>query len=515
MGLMDWISSKFKSREPSSVGVEEIFVPNEEIGSHSRDCELVIGLVAPVGVNLDDVQNRLTSLIEQFKYEVNFIHLSQLAKKYYKKPFVEIQNEVARLQAGMDVGRELRKAFGSNFYALLAVENINSKRSFSEGMTVPLFRHIHIIRSLKHTSEIETLRRVYGDGFFLIGISSSIANRKNYLHNLKGVPLGELDPLISRDDKEDGDCGQQTRDVFQMADAFVTTDDNIRLSAQLSRILDLLFSTPVVSPSPDEYAMFMAYAASLRSGDLSRQVGAVIANEHHDIVATGANDVPAFGGGLYWPGDGDRRDHALGYDSNELEKRRIILSVMKSVGGGGVEGDDEELLLKKGKELLKGSGLLDITEYGRAVHAEMEALLSAARNGIRVRGATLYTTTYPCHNCAKHIVAAGVKAVRYIEPYPKSYATKLHGDSIESNGEQAEDKLRFEPFVGIGPRRFVDLFSMALSSGRPLVRKMNGRVKAWDRASAELRVPMTPLSYLEAEVLMVNELVKLTKEADV
>ncbi|MCP2807341.1 deaminase, partial [Salmonella enterica subsp. enterica serovar Typhimurium] len=82
-------------------------------------------------------------------------------------------------------------------------------------------------------------------------------------------------------------------------------------------------------------------------------------------------------------------------------------------------------LLAEGLKLLKDTGLLGITEYGRAVHAEMEALLSAARNGIAIRGGTLYTTTYPCHNCAKHIVAAGIKKVKFVEPYPKSYATKM------------------------------------------------------------------------------------------
>lgn len=108
----------------------------------------------------------------------------------------------------------------------------------------------------------------------------------------------------------------------------------------------------------------------------------------------------------------------------------------------------------------------NITEYGRAVHAEMEAILSAARNGIAIRNSTLYSTTYPCHNCAKHIVASGISKVKYIEPYPKSYATKLHGDSIEANGDGNVKKVQFEPFVGIGPRKFVDLFSVGLSRGR-------------------------------------------------
>ncbi|MFO2375906.1 cytidine deaminase, partial [Pseudomonas aeruginosa] len=72
------------------------------------------------------------------------------------------------------------------------------------------------------------------------------------------------------------------------------------LKAQLWRVIDILFGQPYVTPTFDEYAMFMAFSASLRSADLSRQVGAVLTRDE-GIISTGANDVPKAGGGLYWP----------------------------------------------------------------------------------------------------------------------------------------------------------------------------------------------------------------------
>jgi deoxycytidylate deaminase len=412
----------------------------------------------------------------------------------------------------MNNGRILREKFKrGDFYALLAISATNEKR-LSHNESRPLKRHVHVIRSLKHPEEVERLRNVYGDGFFLLGVSSSIESRRYYLKNIKGVPEEAVDGLIVRDDKEAGDYGQRTRDVFKLADAFVTTDDTDRLSEQLSRILDLLFSAPIVSPTADEYAMFMAYAASLRSADLSRQVGAVISNVYNDIVAIGANDVPRFGGGLYWPTTDEKRDYVLGEDSNEMEKRRIILSIMKKIRPNSLE--DDESLITEGKRILQETGIPNISEYGRAVHAEMEAIISAARNGISIRGSTLYSTTYPCHNCAKHIVAAGITRVKYIEPYPKSYATKLHKDSIEANGKSDPTKVQFEAFVGIGPRKFVDLFSMGLSSGRKIIRKNDGRLASWSRGTAELRVPLIPISYLEAEKEVINELKLITIDHD-
>ena len=48
------------------------------------------------------------------------------------------------------------------------------------------------------------------------------------------------------------------------------------------------------------------------------------------MVATGCNDVPAPGGGLYWPGPADYRDHALGHDANERHKRASLRAVESS-----------------------------------------------------------------------------------------------------------------------------------------------------------------------------------------
>jgi deoxycytidylate deaminase len=248
----------------------------------------------------------------------------------------------------------------------------------------------------------------------------------------------------------------------------------------------------------------------MRSADLSRQVGAIIVNPEGDVISTGANDVPKASGGQYWPGKDDKRDHVLGYDSNEKEKNEIILKILRQFNQYN-EGLDEQENINIAKGKLKDTGLLDITEYGRAVHAEMEALLTASRNGVAVRGGTLFTTTFPCHNCTKHLITAGIKEVIYIEPYPKSFATKLHADSIVVSNQTSLDdpRITFKQFVGIGPRKFIDLFSMKLGDGRKLKRKEKGKLSEWKRQSAEVRVPMFPLSYLEREVILNNELEEL------
>jgi len=154
------------------------------------------------------------------------------------------------------------------------------------------------------------------------------------------------------------------------------------------------------------------------------------------------------------------------------------------------------------RNVLRKGRIGDLIEYGRVVHAEMEALLCCSRNSVSTRGATLYCTTFPCHNCAKHIVAAGIKRVVYIEPYPKSKAAEFHSDSIIFGFEENEGKVLFEPFVGVGPRRFFDLFSIQLGSGMPLRRKdSKGFSLDWEPENGSLRMRMLPCSYLEIEMV--------------
>ncbi len=318
--------------------------------------------------------------------------------------------------------------------------------------------------------------------------------------------------LVERDRLEgDKKHGQRVNATFHLADFFVqVTDSHDRLRYDIRRLVGLWFGDPFITPTFDEYAMFMAFSAALRSADLSRQVGAVITRDR-EILATGANECPTAGGGLYWSQrnpetgcieDVERgRDYKRGGDSNRMEQLNIIDRIIDETTAFDPEFDGTTL-----RAVLKESGIRDLTEFGRVVHAEMEALMSCARNGISTRGTTLLCTTFPCHNCAKHIVAAGVRSVVYVEPYPKSRALDFHDDSIvpaEKAGKADKPMVVFEPFVGVGPRRFFELFSMNLGSSYPLARKVRetGEIKEWRIEEAQLRLQVKPLSYLGLELL--------------
>jgi deoxycytidylate deaminase len=362
---------------------------------------------------------------------------------------------------------------------------------------------------LKHPDEVSRLREIYPEGFFLIGVHASEKRRFDYLTKDKNMSAASADALIRRDENENLPYGQKVNDAFHLSDFFVRIDGKDDcLKHSLWRILDIMFGHPYKTPTFDEYAMFMAFAASLRSADLSRQVGAVVTIDDQ-VVSTGANDCPKAGGGLYWPQRNHAncevedqeggRDYMREWDSNRVEQQKIIDEILDSTE---LQDADRNKL----REALLASRIRDLTEFGRVVHAEMEALIACARARIATKGGTVYSTTFPCHNCAKHIIAAGISRVVFIEPYQKSKAQEFHTDSIrvgfaDEVDQQGDPKIvLFQPFVGVGPRRFFDLFSMRLGSGSPLSRKDGGgHILAWDQATAKLRLQMRPISYLGLE----------------
>jgi deoxycytidylate deaminase len=473
------------------------------------DAELVVAVVAPIGTDLTRFMNRVEQSLARFTYKISESKIGDLIANF-DVPKGEWQGtpEYCRLSGNMTAGNFLRASTRKGeFLALAAAKKIRDSRG-TVGAFLP--KTAHLVRSLKHPDEVRALRRIYGPGFFLMGVTAPEASRIDYLRNSRGCSETEIAAMLRRDEHEedpqfvvDGtNFGQRTRDTFHLADVFVGLDDQ----GHINRFFDLVFGGPHYTPEPDEYAMFLAFSAATRSADLSRQVGAVVTSKDGDVLALGANDVPKFNGGLYWPGAKDRRDHVKGFDSNERRRGEIVDDVLKRLQP---KGANEKEWLETGRKALRSSDLMDITEYGRAVHAEMEALLACARVGVSPRGGTLYSTTFPCHNCAKHIVGAGITRVVYLEPYPKSQAGNLFADSIAIGGTP-NDQVLFEPFVGVGARRFFDLFSMVMSLGNPLKRKLSGMKVEWTPSDGVLRMPLLPNSYLDRESIAAAELAELT-----
>lgn len=249
--------------------------------------------------------------------------------------------------------------------------------------------------------------------------------------------------------------------------------------------------------------MYAAASAAGNSACLSRQVGAAVTDSEGEILSTGWNDVPKAFGDLYITdlnadanGDRDKRcwNHG-GKCYNDEEKRLLAEHIVEALTEYlGNEKSKSEAV----KAVISNRKLRGLIEFSRSIHAEMHAILTALKHsGERVSGGKIFVTTYPCHACARHIIAAGIKEVFFIEPYKKSLAIKLHGDAMSEN-EQTSDKVRLIPYDGVAPTRFLSLFRMTPDS-----RKRDGKVIriAPDQAIPKLEKSLEALPVLEGLVV--------------
>lgn len=542
--------------------------------------EIFIALVAPRGISVEKIIQKLEASVGNYGYKIKRVNLLDINSTSQVEQSLNIQNRVdieSRYLSGLrelvlnEVNEDAPKLYEPHdLISSLIIKRVQELRNDNEKYTV------YIIDNVTHPKELNALKAVYKDSLFTIGITGPLLDRVNLKKEqfkLEGYSDSEALTQAAKyiyDDysqlKEtieiDGKCIDVSNDLgktYLLSDFFINLNSesfkcNIQgldelLSQSIERYVDLIFGAPIVTPTQSEHSMFLAYTSALRSGDLSRQVGSAIVNELNDVIALGANEVPKSGGGQYWADNlyiantaedeaklkqsFDQRDYVIGYDTNAVVKDKLTDELIQLFVDKALISEsnraEAELILQK-------STLKDITEYGRVVHAEMSALMSAARNGTGVKGMHMFCTTYPCHNCAKHLVAAGIDKVQYIEPYPKSRAADSHDDSIfdpekltialdEENKQEAINniteayldinvkrnetsnkssaivndnviknklKLVFEPYSGVGPSRYVDLFSMNMGSGRKIKRKSGSQAIQLDRGTISVpRIPIT------------------------
>ncbi|AEO97139.1 deoxycytidylate deaminase [Salmonella phage vB_SenM-AKM_NP4] len=141
----------------------------------------------------------------------------------------------------------------------------------------------------------------------------------------------------------------------------------------------------------------IAYLVSQESKCCSWKVGAVI-EKNGRIISTGYNGSPA--GGVNCCDHADDQGWLItekwsGLRQDEWKPTRVGLS---------------------SKHRAAHSAWSKVNE----IHAELNAILFAARNGSSIEGATMYVTLSPCPDCAKAIAQSGIKTLVYCETYDKN-----------------------------------------------------------------------------------------------
>lgn len=504
--------------------------------------ELVIGLSGPLGCGVYEVRDVITRHLRDMGYEVVIWKVSSLIRayaQYLKSPpnLSELQTlkGADRYERYQDLGNALRAEKGHDFLAHLVATHISLDRkmrhSGAEPRSITPGRVAYLVDQLKHPDECQLLRAVYRENFYLVGVLGSEDSRRRRLR-AEGIGPADAERLMERDRKQDERYGQKLEKTLQLADFFVrnSKSNSEELASSTIRFVKLIHGSIKVFPTRVEQGMYAAYSAARASACLSRQVGAAIHDRHGVLIATGCNDVPKGGGGLYREGDGEDDRCAFlqgGVCFNHLEKDFIQSEIQMQVAKDlkelsqdkkyhALKGLEDSIAIRIAKVTRDETRLNDLIEFSRAVHAEMDALVCLARSGSgRAQDGILFTTTYPCHNCARHIIAAGIRAVYFVEPYEKSLALKLHHDAIDhdaadeqsleswdSSGAQKR-RVQFFHFEGVAPNRYLELFS---ASGD---RKNSKTGKAVEFVMKDARKKESQLleSYIEIEARLAQGLV--------
>ncbi len=437
-----------------------------------------------------------------------------------------------------DYGDESRKELtseGTEDYAAIARglvrkirsirESKNTARSKPDETQAQAVPTAYILDSIRHPAEVRLLRHIYGDAFVLIGVVCEEEKRIIRLGSKYGDAgrSAALD-FMKRDADASEKHGQHVGDAFHLSDYFIdNTVDRLNkdgsanlewdVSEKLSRLVKIVTHSDLVRPFIAETAMYHAVGTQMQSACLSRQVGAAVVDINGNLISTGTNEAPKAGGGVYGEsfkeGDSDFRcamfsEEAERFCRNTVQQNLIINELIEQVPELKLLTPERKSQLSKD---LRKTRIGSLIEFSRAVHAEMDALLSAAREAVSLVGTRIFVTTFPCHYCARHIVSAGVDEVQYIEPYPKSQALNLHKDAIvvEHSGwippSQGGTHVLFRPFSGVAPI----LYKRAFLKDRDLKDNSTGKmtIKAPEWGSPW---HLSKISYLDVEAELCEEL---------
>jgi deoxycytidylate deaminase len=512
--------------------------------------ELVFAVVGHVGCGTSEVaktlrDSLLDSALQGGPFEVHIVKARQVIQEWAIEQDKNVPNNddrsLAATQQFQNLGDDMRAVITkagdhdlSSVARRLALK-IREVRAQSQGGSVAVNeavlpngkRRAYILDSLRHPAEVELLRHVYQHAFVLVGVVCEEKKRIERLRK-KYPDAGEtsLSGFMKRDAKAGKPYGQLVSDTFHLSDYFVdnSTDrvlehgvanEDWDTNEKLARLIKIVTHSEIVRPEMPETAMHHAYGAMMQSACLSRQVGAALVDKAGNVIATGTNEVPKGGGGVYGesfeanaPDDrcGLRHPDGRRFCSNTRQQNQIIENLLDSIPE--LQGLPAERKKELKSEMRKGR-IGELIEFSRAVHAEMDALLSAAREGISLIGTRLFVTTFPCHYCARHLVTSGVDEVQFVEPYLKSQALELHDDAIQITMKDPDTgqlwsppsaggrKVLFRPFSGVAPR----LFARAFLKDRELKDKESGSMKI---ASPKWGTPwhLRRASYVELEAAL-------------
>ncbi|NKG35919.1 anti-phage dCTP deaminase [Acinetobacter junii] len=296
-----------------------------------------------------------------------------------------------------------------------------------------------IIDAIRNPYEAKFFKDRYS-AFYLISINAPSNDRKKYLQDKYKLNIEQISEL---DKKESGEIiknGINDKDNIGKYHELITSNvkkcieisdihifnprnepnnHNI-LKSQLAWYLSLIKHPGLITPTSLERVMQIAYTAKLNSGCISRQVGAVVTDEHYSIKAVGWNDVAkgqvpcnlrSLKEVTEFSSDTTYSEYERYNDKFQTAVKDKLLKLINIESGRNLSYCFKSIQNKIDGERNQ--------VHTRSLHAEENAFLQLSKyGGMGIEGGKLFTTASPCELCAKKAYQLGIKEIIFIDPYP-------------------------------------------------------------------------------------------------
>ena len=478
---------------------------------HQRINERFVGLVGPVGAGTSVVATVLQHKFEQNGFDVKLIKASHLIRSITVPTSIGIRRLDPAISGGMykihHWGNDIRRGVYKNniedhaAIARLVLQYImrsrdqrigqNGIRGSISSNSKPI---VYIIDSIRNSAESEVFRRVYRDSFFLLGVVCDATVREERIRRKLEQSCERYEPhtasllreILENDKNSTLQYGQQVADTVLAADYFIDNAEDwgnnltdLKMYIELDRFVDWVIGRNNLSVTIAEEAMFEAYKASLKSTNHKNQIGASLIDADNQFIGFGSSDVPSRGDKLFnnlFNTEKDANGRCVFCNNPSffdiIEHDQMIEEIVEKVVNMSNEVDAGEL-----HHIIRGVLLKHKLEFSRIIHAEIDAIISAIRSGNSTIGCKMFVTGFPCQSCIGYIESAGINEVIYLDPYPTVEIFNQFKDSITSTqkgwippssmrliyssdvaNQTKDSKMLFQPYVGIAPKRFAEVF---------------------------------------------------------
>lgn len=323
---------------------------------------MIIGVTGSYGAGKDSFAEILV--------EKNFFHVSfsDILREELQKHGKKISRDNL-----IRIGNEMRERFGADILARKALEKVKDGENY-------------VFTSIRNPAELELLQEK--KNFVLVNITAPdkvrlqrIVERARENDPKTMKDLLEKESLENSKDKNK----QQLQTVTKMAKVIINNDgtkEDLQVKAD-KFIQDWIYKLQEERPGWDDYFMNIAEQIKMRATCMSAKKGAILV-KNKMIISTGYNGSP---------------------------------KKIKHCTAGGCQRCTSRHLGK----IRSG----EFTEPCICCHAEENAIVQAAFNGVSTEGSVMYTTFTPCTNCAKLIINAGILEVIAKTIYPDDVGTAL------------------------------------------------------------------------------------------